>query len=1065
MKSILISRISPLRYFAISLCRVTPFLTMTCFTISLFWAGFTLGQKPNDWENPKLTGINNERPHASFLPYPDEASALKRDWSATPWSILLNGTWKIRMVDNPEGRIPDFFQTEYDVGTWDDIQIPATFEVHGYSYPIYVNQPYEFEHLMEPDPPHVPADSNPVFMLRRDFDIPATWKERQIFLHFNAVKSFFYAYINGEKIGMGKDGKTPVEFNITNYVNPGKNTLAVEIFRWSDGSYLECQDMWRMSGINRDVFVYSTPDVRIRDFYVTGELVDDYVNGEFGVSTVIQNFKPTDAGCRIPDAGCWMLDVGLFESKDAPEPIFSKSIQVNIPANSEKSFVISGKVLNPRKWSAELPNLYHVVLTLRDEQGKVVMSTGCRMGFRTSEIKNGQFLVNGMPVLLKGVNRHETDPVTGHVMTKEMMEKDIRLMKEANINTVRTCHYPNDPYWYELCDEYGLYVIDEANIESHGMGYDPDRTLGNNPDWLEAHLNRTVRMVERDKNHPCVVIWSLGNEAGNGSNFVATYEWVKERDPSRPVWYERAQQSYNTDIFCPMYTSIGYLKRYGYTKQLRPLIMCEYAHAMGNSTGNLQDYWDVIEAYPQLQGGCIWDWVDQSLGPPYTFGGDYGPANVPSDQNFLDNGIIFPDRSVHPGYWEVKKVYQYVKFKLHDPNFPSVKLTNNYSFFDLENTEVMWEIQGNGERVLDGTFLPFTLKPGEERDLVIPIDGLKKQPDTEYMLNVYLKTTKPWGLLPAEHILASEQFPLTSFSTDLPPYRNGLKPLALNETASGISVKGKDFEVVFDLMTGELSSFQFQNTQLIKQGPVPNFRRVPTDNDIGNGLYKRSGEGFEASTGRSLEEIRTSTISPDQVEVSVVYGLPTVASTEIIRYEIRSTGEVVVRATMVPGKEKLPELPRFGLNMQIPGSFDQVSWYGRGPWENYEDRKSSAFVGKYSAYVDELYTPYIRPQENGYRTDVRWIEFTGKEKVGLLIKGMPLICFSALTYTYDDLASYERGGKHTWDLKKRDFIDVNIDYKQMGVGGDDSWGARTYPQYCLPAKEYSFTFSMKPILK
>jgi len=969
MKSIKISRMPLFRLCVISL-----------LAISLFFSFQPFAQQLPDWENPKLTGINNEPAHASFLPFPDEVSSLKNDWSGTPYSILLNGTWKIRMADNPAGRIPDFYKEGYDVKAWDNIQIPATFEVHGYSYPIYVNQPYEFEHLMEPNPPYVPADSNPVFMLRRDFEIPSSWDGRQVFIRFNAVKSFFYAYVNGEKIGMGKDGKTPVEFNITTYVHPGKNLLAVEIFRWSDGTYLECQDMWRMSGINRDVFTYSTPDVRIRDFFVTGDLTDDYMNGNFKVSVEIQNLSPADAGCRMPDAGCWMLDAGLFESKDSNEPIFRKSLQVEVPANGETSYVISEKVVDPRKWSAELPNLYHVVLTLKDPSGKTVMSTGCRMGFRTSEVKNGQFLVNGIPVLLKGVNRHETDPVTGHVMTHERMLQDIRLMKEANINTVRTCHYPDDPYWYELCDEYGLYVIDEANIESHGMGYDPDRTLGNNPLWLEAHLNRTERMVERDKNHPCVVIWSLGNEAGNGSNFVATYEWIKKRDPSRPVWYERALQSYNTDIFCPMYAGIDYLKRYGYTKQLRPLIMCEYAHAMGNSTGNLQDYWDVIEAYPQLQGGCIWDWVDQSLyrgdpsgfgdppgmcdlpGRPYTYGGDYGPVNVPSDQNFLDNGIVLPDRSVHPGYQEVKKVYQYVKFSEEDPGIPSVRMKNNYAFFDLENTEIHWEIQGDGERIVGGAIPQPKINPGEEKILVINAEPLTKKPDVEYMLNIYLKTTKARGLIPTGFVLASEQFPLASYSNGIPDYPSGLKPLDLNETASGIVVKGHDFEVIFDLMTGEMRSFTYRETQLIKQGPVPNFRRAPTDNDVGCGLYRHSKVWYEASTDRHLQEISTSTISPDQVDVSVVYTLPSAGSTEINRYEIRSTGVLAWLASLDTGEKKLPELPRFGMHLRFPEGFDQVTWFGRGPWENYQDRKTSAFVGRYNASVDYLYTPYIRHQ-------------------------------------------------------------------------------------------------------
>jgi len=1014
-----------------------------------------IGQAVPDWENPKLTGINNEAPHASFLPYPDEASALKRDDNATPYAFLLNGTWKIKMVDKPDERIPGFYSEDYNVRSWADIGIPATFEVHGYSYPVYVNQPYEFEHLLEPDPPNVPKDYNPVFMLRTTFRIPQDWSDREIFLRFGAVKSFFYAYVNGEQIGMGKDGKTPVEFNITKYVNPGKNTLGVEVFRWCDGTYLECQDMWRMSGINRDVIIYSTPKVRIRDFFVTGELVDGYANGKLRMEADIKN-----SGQLAIDK--WHLETALFETVESTESLFRKSVPVKAPAHSDKQIAISEKVINPRKWSAELPNLYHVVLSLKDEYGNIVMSTSCRMGFRTSEVKNGRFMINGKPVLLKGVNRHETDPETGHVMTKERMLQDILLMKEANINTVRTCHYPDDPYWYDLCDEYGLYVIDEANIESHGMGYHPDRTLGNNPDWLEAHLNRTERMVERDKNHPSVVIWSLGNEAGNGSNFVATYKWIKKRDPSRPVWYERAQQSFNTDIFCPMYAGINYLKHYAYTQQLRPLVMCEYAHAMGNSTGNLQDYWDVIEAYPQLQGGCIWDWVDQSIGDPYMYGGDYGPDDVPNGKNFLNNGIVFPDRTPHPGYFEVKKVYQYVKFKPFNMNVPEIILVNRYDFYELDHTVVAWEILGDGKKVLDGMFFPFTLRPRDSIRLPVPSESMIKQPDVEYFLNVYLKTTQPWGLIPQGFTLASEQFMLGSFSSGPPEAVEGLPPLELKEFRKRLEVTGKDFIVSFNAATGEMDSLVYHGVELLKNGLTPNFRRALTDNDVGNKLYKKSKSWFDASEERQLQDISTKSYDPGQVELTVVYHLPAVSSDEVIRYIIRASGEIHITASLVPGNKTLPDLPRFGLNLQIPGYLNQVTWYGRGPWENYQDRKSGAFVGLYSSTVDEMYTPYIRPQENGYRTDVRWVEFSGEENAGLRIKGYPLLCFSALRYTFEDLFSPSWGVKHSHEMKPRDFIDVNIDLEQMGVGGDDSWGAKPYPQYRLPAKAYSFTFILEP---
>lgn len=1037
-------------------------------------------QKISDWENPELTGINNEPAHAWFFPFPDEVSALKVINRNSPWVTSLNGIWKIRMAGNPDCRIPGFFSPEYETASWDDIVIPATFEVHGYSYPIYVNQPYEFEHLMKPDPPHVPADSNPVYMLRREFDIPANWEGRQVFLMFGAVKSFFYAYVNGVLAGMGKDGKTPVEFNITKNVHPGWNTLAVEVFRWSDGTYLECQDMWRMSGINRDVIVYSTPYVRISDFFVTGELVDGYENGDFRVTVEIQNDNPTPIPSPVVEGSKgrgWMLDAALFESTQELTPLFRKSVQVSIPANSEKEFSITGKVINPRKWSAEIPNLYLMALTLKNPDGETVMSTFCRMGFRTSEVKNGMFLVNGVPVLLKGVNRHETDPLTGHVMTRERMLQDIRLMKEANINTVRTSHYPDDPFWYDLCDEYGLYVIDEANIESHGMGYDPDLTLGNNPAWLDAHLNRTERMVERDKNHPSVIIWSLGNEAGNGVNFVATYEWVKKRDKTRPVMYERAQQAYNTDIFCPMYTGIPYLKRYGYTRQLRPLIMCEYAHAMGNSTGNLQDYWDVIESYPQLQGGCIWDWVDQSMygrgdlaGRPdslaplcYTYGGDYGPENVPSDQNFMDNGIVFPDRSPHPAYMEVKKVYQYVRFIAEDLSLPSVRMMNKYSFYDLNGSFVEWEITGNGRRILHGSLLPFTLAPGEEKILAIPAGLLIKEPDVEYFLNISLKNRKPWGLLPEGSLLAEEQFDLGAFSAPPAPESAGTAPVRLVSTDSSIIISGEGFEVIFNSETGEMISFRYQSHDLVHRGPLPNFRRAPTDNDVGNGLYERAKVWFTASEERELENLSAIQIAPGLAVVEAVYLFPSISSRETIRYEIRADAKVTIAISISPGSENLPELPRFGLNLQLPGSLNRVTWFGRGPWENYQDRKSSAFVGIYSATTGELYTPYIRPQENGYRTDVRWVEFSGEETPGLRVKGLPLFCFSALAFTFEDLASYQRGVKHACELVSRDLVDVNIDWKQSGVGGDDSWGARPYPQYTLPAKEYFYSFVIEPL--
>ncbi|MFA5727607.1 MAG: glycoside hydrolase family 2 TIM barrel-domain containing protein, partial [Saccharofermentanaceae bacterium] len=702
---------------------------------------------------------------------------------------------------------------------------------------------------------------------------------------------------------------------------------------------------------------------------------------------------------------------------------------------------------------------------------------------RTSEVKNGQFLVNGEAVLIKGVNRHESDPVTGHVLSRERMLQDIKLMKEANINTVRTCHYPDNPYWYELCDEYGLYVIDEANIESHGMGYQPDRTLGNKPEWMKAHLNRTERMVERDKNHPCVIIWSLGNEAGFGCNFEATYDWVKNRDDSRPVWYERAGQSACTDIVCPMYWTPQGLEWYGYARQIRPLIMCEYAHAMGNSTGNFQDYWDVIEKYPQLQGGCIWDWVDQGLyavdgnGKPYwAFGGDYGPKNVPSDGNFMCNGIVFPDRKPHPGYWEVKKVYQYVKFIPSDIKSLKFDIKNNYDFYNLSNTVLFWEITGNGKIMAQGKVSSFTLNPGEIKSIDLAAYKPPVLTGTEYFLNVYLKTTAKSGLLESGHILASEQFPvpwnLSSEGApviglshaDPGPTVSPTSQLSSNSTANQIEITGKDFNLTFDKTTGTISSYVFQGTALILRGPLPNFRRAPTDNDIGNRMPERCKVWFNASENRTVSSVEIKNAGAQAMEVAIKYDLPGNIAKESVTYKVYPTGEIKVSSTLFPAETELPELPRFGLNLQLPPEFVNISWYGRGPMENYWDRKTAAFVGFYQSTVADQFTPYVRPQENGYKTDVRQVALDNG-KTGLIFYGDPLLCFSALPYTYDDMKGFFQGGKHLNDLKKNSFIDLNIDYRQMGVGGDDSWGARTHTQYTLPAKEYSYSFWMKPFVK
>jgi beta-galactosidase len=1043
---------------------IVPFCHFTIFP-------FASAQTPNDWENPKLTGINNEPMHATFYPYADVESAVKNDPAQSPWYKSLNGTWKFFWSENPGIRPRTFTTRGFDASGWKDIKVPSTIEIQGYGYPIYVNSGYEFEHLMTPLPPFVPKDYNPVGSFRTTFTVPEEWRDREIFLHFGAVKSFLYVWLNGERVGMGKDGKTPVEFNITKYLREGENILGAEVFRWSDGTYLECQDMWRMSGINRDVYLYSTSPVRIRDFQVTAGLFSEYTHGSLNVKAIVQSYRFKD---QMETAGETPIrvEIALFDPANAAIPVVKETQELVISPGTEDTLLFEQFLPNVKKWSAEYPNLYDFVITLKNSQGRILQASSCRTGFRTSEIKNGLFLINGVPVRLKGVNRHEHDPVAGHVLSRELMIKDIRLMKEANINTVRTCHYPDAPAWYDLCDEYGLYVIDEANIESHGMGYNPDKTLGNKPDWMAAHLNRTQRLVERDKNHPCVVIWSLGNEAGNGCNFVATYDWIKNRDHSRPVQYERAEMAANTDIYCPMYDDIGSLKWYGYTRQLRPDIMCEYAHAMGNSTGNLQDYWDVIESYPQLQGACIWDWVDQGIRkvdpagrPLWAFGGDFGPPDVPSDGNFCCNGIVFPDRTPHPGYYEVQKVYQYVKFIAGDLTKPDVEIENRYDFYGLEGTEFQWEVTADGMQVAHGILPAFTMKPKEKRTIEVPLREFKREAETDYYLTLRCILTGDRGILKKGQVIAFEQFRLPGELKPQPVSQEQSKPLRVSRKDHKITIEGKKFSVAFDSLSGMMVSLKLDTTEFLVSGPLPNFRRAPTDNDIGNRLYDRCKVWFDASERRSVSGFSVKKMSDKEVIVTADLFLPVVSARETVVYTVLATGDVLVDVTFRPDSDKLPEMPRFGLNMQISPEFSSVRYLGKGPWENYQDRNTASLFGLYSTTVDSMFTPYVRPQENGYRTGVKWFTLAGMSGAALLVSGSPAICFSALQYTYDDMKGFVQGGKHPSDMDKRTFIDLNVDYGQQGVGGDDSWGARVHKQYTLPCKSYSYSFRMRPFIQ
>ncbi|NOX55816.1 MAG: DUF4981 domain-containing protein [Planctomycetes bacterium] len=1072
-----------------------PFAVSLTYVVLLLGSTGPLRAAQSDgapaWENEQVLGRNKEPARATSMPYPDRPSALQAIPSATPYYRCLNGKWKFRWSPDPQSRPRDFYRPDYDARSWDEIPVPSNWQMQGYGTPLYVNIRYPFRK----DPPRVTGEPprnytsykarNPVGSYRRQFRVPVEWRGRQVFLQFNGVDSAFYVWINGRLVGYSQGSRTPAVFNITKFLKQGENLLAVEVYRYSDGSYLEDQDFWRLSGIFRDVFLWSTADLHIRDFFVHPELDDHYRDATLRVDVEVKNFA--DRRQRFT------VDAELLDA--AGRTVF-RGVKASGEADAGGSIlvVLQKPVQNPAKWSAEQPNLYRLLLTLRGPRGRVVEVTTCRVGFRRVEIRNGRLLVNGQPIDIKGVNRHEHDPQTGHTISRASMIRDIKLMKQFNINTVRTSHYPNDPRWYDLCDEYGLYVIDEANIESHGMGYGA-ASLAKNPAWRRAHLDRTQRMVERDKNHPSVIIWSLGNEAGNGVNFYATYDWIKQRDPSRPVQYERAQLDRNTDIYCPMYSPIEKIVRYATSRPDRPLILCEYAHAMGNSVGNLQDYWDAIEAHPALQGGCIWDWVDQGLLRPvptnhenhrpafrwlwpqktyFAYGGDFG--DEPNDGNFCINGLVHPDRRPNPHAWEVKKVYQNIRVSLVDLADGKVRVENKYFFTNLNEFDATWVVRRNGRLVQSGSLGRLNVPPRSSREIVIPFR--RSADDAEYLLTIafLLAEDKPWAdrgfrvawdqfklPAPSERSAAVRPAP----SPGAPPGDTARKrtasrrlgPPQLHERPDTFRIVGPSFVVEIGRRRGELRSYEAGGTKLLVAPLEPNFWKVPNDNQMRNGYVRRLGAWRRAAADRTLQKI-TAERRPTSVRVTAFFRLPVGEADYTLTYDIDGTGRVVVTARYQPHRTDVPLLPRFGMTFSVPRRFSQVQWYGRGPHETYWDRKTGAEIGIYSSSVEEMVFPYVRPQDTGNRTDVRWMALTDASGVGLRIEGLQPLSVSVWPFTLADLES----ATHPYELPRREFNTVFVDWKLHGVGGDNSWGARTHPQYTLSgAQPYRFGFAILPL--
>ena len=995
-------------------------------------------QRP-EWQSQYAVGLNKLNPHAYVWPYATAADVQKGAYEESPYYMSLNGKWKFHWVKNPDTRPKDFYKPSFYTGGWADINVPGNWERQGYGTAIYVNETYEFDDKMfnfKKNPPLVPSEENEVGSYRRTFTIPAGWEGRRVILCCEGVISFYYAWVNGKFLGYNQDSKTPAEWDITDKLKKGENTIALEVYRWSAGAYLECQDMWRLSGIERDVYLYSTPKQYIADYKVTSILEKNtYKDGVFELDVTVEG-----AAAGIATVAYELQNEAGKTVLNGSQPVKSRGLS-NLITFDEK------RIPDVEKWSAEHPNLYTLILELKDANGKVTEVTGTKVGFRTSEIKDGRFCINGVPVLVKGVNRHEHSQL-GRTVSKELMEEDIKLMKQHNINTVRNSHYPAHPYWYQLCDRYGLYMIDEANIESHGMGYGP-ASLAKDSTWLTAHMDRTHRMYERSKNHPAIVIWSLGNEAGNGINFERTYDWLKSVEKNRPVQYERAEENYNTDIYCRMYRSVDVIKEYVARKDIyRPFILCEYLHAMGNSCGGMKEYWDVFENEPMAQGGCIWDWVDQSFREVdqdgnwyWTYGGDYGPKDVPSFGNFCCNGLVNAVREPHPHLLEVKKIYQNIKSTLVDKKNLTIRVKNWFDFSDLNEYLLHWSVTGDDGTIVAEGSKEVTCAPHAVVDITL---GAVKLPKTlrEAYLNLSWTRVKATPLVTSDWEVAYDQFVL---------------PVSKNSW-SGKPAKAGNTTFVVDEATGALKSLCLDGEELLASPITLSLFRPATDNDNrdqnGAKLWRQAGLDHLTQKVVYLKEGKNKTTV--KADILNAEGKK-IGNAEFI-YALNRDGSMKVQTTFEPDTSLVKSMARLGITFEMKDTYENVTYLGRGEHETYTDRNQSGKIGVYKTTPERMFHYYVVPQSTGNRTDVRWLQLTDEHGKGCWIEANSFFQFS--TFPFSDVILEK--ARHINELKRDGKITIHLDAEQAGVG-TATCGPGVLPSYLVPLTKQTFDFTIYPV--
>ncbi|MBQ8673417.1 MAG: DUF4981 domain-containing protein [Bacteroides sp.] len=1010
-------------------------------------------QSFTEWQNPEVNAVNRAPMHTNYFAYESQEAADKGVKEHSVNYMTLNGTWKFFWVKDADQRPTDFFRTTFNDKGWDNLQVPAVWELNGYGDPIYVNTGYAWRNQFQSNPPEVPVANNHVGSYRREIMVPAGWKGKEIIAHFGSVTSNMYLWVNGKYVGYSEDSKLEAEFNLTPYLKPGqKNLIAFQVFRWCDGTYLEDQDFFRYSGVARDCYLYARNKKQIADIRVTPDLDAEYKNATLAVELTMK--------------GSGTVKLELLDARRKPV------VSTTVKASGKQ--VTTLQVENPAKWTAETPYLYTLRATLKDD-GKVVESIPVKVGFRKVEIKDAQLLVNGRPVLFKGANRHEMDPDGGYVVSPERMIQDIQIMKQFNINAVRTCHYPDNNLWYDLCDKYGLYVVAEANIESHGMGYG-DKTLAKRDDYRKAHMERNQRNVQRSFNHPSVIFWSLGNEAGYGPNFEAAYDWVKAEDSSRPVQYEQARKDGKTDIFCPMYYGYWHSEEYCKNdKWQKPLIQCEYAHAMGNSQGGFKEYWDLVRKYPKYQGGFIWDFVDQSVRwtgkngkTIYAYGGDFNRYDG-SDQNFCDNGLISPDRVPNPHMYEVGHIYQDIWTTPADLSKGEVNVFNEYFFRDLSAYYLEWQLLKNGHVVRTGRVETLDVQP--QQRVKLTLDWGKTCHCDEWLLNVAYKLKQSEGLLEAGHTVAKNQLVINPYQAPAMVLKNcelsnveTTAPQVQENDWNYLIVEGDNYRMEFNKHSGFLSKYQVNGKEMIQEGEAltPNFWRAPTDNDFGAGLQRKYAAWKHPEMKQTAFRHR---VENNQVVVEAEYDMPRVSAKLALTYVINNKGAVKVTQKMSVDKDaKVSNLFRFGMQLPMPRNFETVEYYGRGPVENYADRKQYADLGIYRQSVDEQFYPYIRPQENGTKSDIRWWRTLDASGCGLQVVADAPFSASALHYTIDSLdEGWHKQQGHSPEVEEADLTNLCIDKLQAGLGCEDSWGRIARPEYQVPYADYEFTFILMPV--